>query len=194
MSDSSRRETLRTIALTAALGPLSTEAAQHVHRQVAAEGKQTAGAYKPKLLTPHEFETLAVLSDIIIPGARQGGAAEFIDLLSSNNEEFANMYTGGLAWLDREMEDRHAVTFLKGTPEQRAALLDLIAYRKNEGSRPDLAFAIRFFDLARRMSADAYFTSPAGVSELGYKGNKGMAEYQVPKQALEYALKRSGLP
>jgi hypothetical protein len=68
-------------------------------------------------------------------------------------------------------------------------LVNDIAYRKN--STPELAPGIRFFDWARRMVVDAYFTSPAGVKALGYQGNTGMAQFQVPKAALDYALTRS---
>lgn len=43
------------------------------------------------------------------------------------------------------------------------------------------------------MVADAYYTTPIGYKEVGYMGNTGMAQFSVPKEALEYALKRSGL-
>ncbi len=70
-------------------------------------------------------------------------------------------------------------------------MLDLIAYRKNE--TPELAAGIRFFVWARRMAVDAYYTSAAGIKELGYMGNKGMKEFKVPQEAIDYAVKRSGL-
>ncbi len=78
--------------------------AQHVHNAAAADTKVAGGVYKPKALTQHEFDTLRKLSEIIVPGATKGGAAEFIDLLSSQNPEMAAIYTGGLAWLDDAMK------------------------------------------------------------------------------------------
>jgi hypothetical protein len=184
---------LRNIAITATMGPLSAEAAQHVHHEVAEAKKSVAGPYKPLVFKAHEFETFAVLSDLIIPGARKAGAAEFVDLLASNYEPYAAEATGGLAWLDREMERRHGTPFIRSTREQQTALLDLIAYRETRDQHPDLGPGIEFFNWARRISADAYFTSREGIAELGYKGNQGMKDFQVPREALEYALKRSGL-
>ena len=42
------------------------------------------------------------------------------------------------------------------------------------------------------MTVDAYYTSAAGIQEIGYLGNKGMAEFKVPQEAIDYALRRSG--
>ncbi|PWU12338.1 MAG: hypothetical protein C5B51_00765 [Terriglobia bacterium] len=191
MSNPTRREILRKIAAAALAGPLSAEAAQHVHEAAAKEAGSAGGVYKPKALTSHEFDTLKELCERIVPGASKGGAAEFIDLLASQNRDLAAIYTGGLAWLDHAMEREFHATFLAAKPQEQHALLDRIAYRRHE--TPDLAAGIRFFDWARRMTVDAYYTSAAGIQELGYLGNKGMREFQVPQSAIEYALKRSGL-
>jgi gluconate 2-dehydrogenase gamma chain len=186
----SRRDVLSKIAAAALAGPLGLEAAQHVHEAAAAEVKP-GGVYKPKALTQHEFDTLKKLCEMIVPGASQGGAAEFIDLLSSQNPEMASIYTGGLGWLDRAMEHSGAADFLTAKADEQTAMLDHIAYRKN--FTPELAPGIRFFDWVRKMTVDAYYTSAAGIKELGYKGNKGMAEFKVPQEAIDYAVKRSGL-
>ena len=63
----------------------------------------------------------------------------------------------------------------------------------NAATDPNLAPGIRFFDWARRMAVDAYYTSPAGVKELGYLGNRGMTDFKVPQEAVDQAMKRSGL-
>ena len=68
-------------------------------------------------------------------------------------------------------------------------MLDLIAYRKNESA--PVGPGIRFFDWARRMVVDAFYTSPAGVKDVGYLGNTAVAKFEVPQEALDYALKRS---
>lgn len=195
MSNPTRRDLLRTIAAAALAGPLTGQQAQHVHEETA---KETAsGAYKPKALTAHEFETLRKLCDMIVPGASRGGAAEFIDLLSSQNGEMAAIYSGGIAWLDRateremqrEMQRESGATFLEASSEKQTALIENIAYRANRTR--ELAPGIRFFAWARRMTVDAYYTSAVGIAELGYMGNKGMAEFQVPQEAIDYAVQRS---
>lgn len=185
----SRRDVLRNAALSAMLGGLTADAAQHVHH-MASEDKADSGDYEPKVFQPHEWRTLDVLAELIVPGARNGGAKEFIDLLASANDELAALYTGGLAWLDRQSEDRFSAAFAGATPAQQTELLDLIAYRKNE--TPELAAGIHFFDWARKMIVDAYYTSAAGIKELGYQGNVGMTDFQVPQEAIDHARKRAG--
>jgi gluconate 2-dehydrogenase gamma chain len=192
----SRRDLLRNVALAATLGGLNAEAAQHVH-QAAADEKATNGAYKAKLLNAHEFKTMQKLADMIIPadehskGALDAGAVEFIDLLCSQNPELATIYTGGIAWLDGAMQKRYITDFVSAKPVQQTAMLDLIAFRENQ--TPELGPGIVFFDWARKMVVDAYYTSAIGVKDVGYMGNKGMSEFTVPVSALNSALKRSGL-
>lgn len=192
-SEFSRREALRTIALAVAAGGMATSAeAQHVHEMAAAEKFASGGVYKPKLFNDHEYAMLKHLCELTIPGANQGGAPEFIDLLASHNSELATIFTGGLGWLDDESRRRYKATFREAKPEEQTAILDLIAYRRN-AHQEGLGHGIRFFDWVRRMTADAYYTSPVGIKEIGYKGNTAVAKFEVPQEAIDYALKRSGL-
>jgi hypothetical protein len=184
-----RREWLAGVAAAALAGQVEAQSAQHVHEAAAEEAKSGGGVYQPKALTPHEFATLKTLCEIIVPGASKGGAAEFIDLLSSQNPEMMAIYTGGLAWLDEKMKREAGADFIGANDAQRTALLDRIAYRRNDS--PELAPGIRFFAWARRMTVDAYYTSPAGIQEVGFMGNKWQTEFKVPQEAVEYAVKRS---
>lgn len=194
MSETSRRDLLKAIAMSAtALGGLNLEAAQHVHR-LAAEARK-AGAYAPKALTAHEYKTLARLAGLIVPadergpGAADAGVCEFIDLLASQNPKLLAIYTGGIAWLDDTMRARAEANFVTAKPAAQTALLDLIAYRKNESA--ELGPGIQFFDWARRMVVDAYYTSPEGIKAIGYLGNTAVAKFEIPQEAIDYALKRS---
>jgi gluconate 2-dehydrogenase gamma chain len=189
MSEMGRREWLAGVAAAALAGQVEAQSAQHVHEAAAEESKLAGGIYKPKALTPHEFATLKTLCEIIVPGASKGGAAEFIDLLSSQNPEMLAIYTGGLGWLDEKMKREAGVDFLSAKDAERKEVLDRIAYRRNDS--PDLAPGIRFFTWARRMTVDAYYTSPAGIQEVGFMGNKGQTEFKVPREAIDYAMKRS---
>jgi len=184
-----RRTLLAQIAAVALAGPLEIASAQHVHQEVAKDTKSTGGVYRPKTLTAHEFDTLKTLCEIIVPGATQGSAAEFVDILSSQNPEMAAVYTGGIAWLDQAMKREYSADFLTAKPADRTAMLDRIAYRRNE--TPELAPGIKFFSWARRLTVDAYYTSAAGIKEVGYMGNKGMSQFHVPQDAIDYAMKRS---
>lgn len=196
-----RRDLLKTIGssliLTAGgVGVLPPILAQHVHEAVFEIKSLDGGAnYAPKYLTKHEFLTLRKLSALIIPadehskGAIDSGAAEYIDFLCSKSTELADIYTGGLAWLDNAMERHYQARFLDAKPADQLAMLDPIAYRKN--STPELAPGISFFRWARNMVVDAYYTSPVGIADLGYVGNTGMAVFSVPQEAIDYAIKRS---
>jgi len=191
MSDVSRRDLLRNIAASALVAGLSAADAQHVHEAAAQDKKAAGGVYKPKAFTEREYATLRTLCDLIFPGAVEGGAPEFIDLLSANNSEMKAIYTGGIGWIDHRMTARHGKRFSEVAAAQQIAMLDLIAYTKNETT--ELAAGIRFFDWIRKMTADAYYTSKPGIADLGFMGNKGMAKFEVPVEAIQYALKRSGL-
>jgi hypothetical protein len=198
MSKLSRREALRNIAASVTLGAgLSADAAQQVHNHAAAEKKKSTGVYKPKLFNEREYKTIGRLSELIIPAdevsgsALEAGAPEFIDLIGSHNEDLATQLLGGLAWLDRAMESKYGSPFLSATPQQQAEMLDVIAFRKN--ATPENRSGIVFFDWMRRLTTDAFYTSPIGIKDVGYMGNKGMTVFQIPAAAIDYAVKKSGL-
>jgi len=198
-SDISRRSLLRGLSISAlasgaALGTL--DAAQHAHEAVSEDKKASGGAYVPKAFNDHEYKTLQRLSDLIIPadehspGALAAGAADWIDFMASNSPELREIFTGGMAWLDHDMHHRFGADFLDAKPEQQTAMLDLIGIEKN--AAPENEPGIHFFGWARNLVLDAYYTSPIGIKELGYMGNTAVAEFHVPEEALQYALKRSG--
>jgi gluconate 2-dehydrogenase gamma chain len=197
MSELSRRELLKNVAIAITVGGIDSAAAQHVHAMAADDKAAAGGVYKPKAFTPHEYKTIQRLSELIVPAddkSKSGidaGAPEFIDLLSSQNEELKDIYTGGIGWLDHQMMKRHQTDWVSASPDQQTAMLDIIAYRKN--NTPELGPGIYFFDWARRMIVDAYWTSPLGFKDIGYIGNTGVAKFEVPAASLDYALKRSGL-
>lgn len=184
--ETSRRDLLRNVSLAALLGGLPAEAAQHVHHMASAE--KAAGPYKPKGFHEGEYKTVAALAELIVPGASKGNAAEFIDLLCSVNPDLRQRWLGGLAWMERWMQTQHKSTFALATAAQQASLLDIIAFRKNLATHGP---GVRFFEMARRMVVDAYYTSAAGIAELGYQGNKGASEFKVPQEVYAYVMTRS---
>ncbi len=173
-ADLSRRDLFRGAAALAAID---------VHHMVEEE-KKTTGAYKVKAFSEHEYKTLTRLAELIIPGSVAAGAPEYVDLLASRNAELAGIYTGGLAWLDHEMARRASARFLDASERQQTALLEQIAYRKNDS--PELGPGLRFFDWARRMVVDAYFTSKMGIEYLGYEGNAALARFELPVNVKQY--------
>lgn len=216
-----RRSLIRTIALgLTALGTLDVEAAQHVHTETAAE--KAKGPYKVKAFTAGEYKTLQRLAVLIVPAdsvsgsALDAGAPEFIDTLASQNEKIADIFHGGLAWLDAEMRKRYSATFVAAKPEQQTQMLDALVeagrelaerqseelvYQKSPIYKDFTGYTVRranelgagvaFFDWVRKMTVDAFYTSPIGFKDLNYIGNRALSRYTVPKEALDYAMKRS---
>jgi gluconate 2-dehydrogenase gamma chain len=202
MSSVSRRDLLRSIGTSLAMGVageyvLAAQDVQHVHEAVAQE-RAVQKKYTPKGLNAHEYATLQRLSDLIIPadehspGALATNAADFLDFLCSGSDDMKLIYTGGLGWLDEAMKHRYeGKSFLEASPQPQTAMLDLIAYRENRRQDALLGPGIDFFTWARKMVADAFYTHPLGVKDLGYMGNTAVAHFSVPQEAIDYAVKRS---
>jgi hypothetical protein len=178
-------------------GALDRLAAQEVHHLTAGAQAAPGGSYAPKAFSTHEYRTLERLTDLIIPvengnpGALAAGAAAWIDTIASENDRLKKIYQDGVAWLDASMKQRSAVEFANATIDQQTALLDVIAYRRNQN--PERAAGIEFFSWVRRMTVDAFYTSEIGITDIDYRGNAPTALYSVPAESIAYALKRSGL-
>jgi hypothetical protein len=198
MSEITRRDALRRLALVlTATGIVDRVAAQEVHQMASQAQAAAGGTYTPKGLTPHEYATLERLTDLIIPvengapGAVAAGAAAWIDMLTSVNDQLKTTFTTGIAWLDSAMKPRGAEDFLSASPAVQTELLDRIAYRRN--TTPELAPGVQFFTWARRMTVDAFYTSEIGIRDIDYRGNTALVSYPEPTESIAYALKRSGL-
>jgi hypothetical protein len=182
----SRRDILKSLTLTAAAGSvlrvLPLEAAEYAHRMVQAE-KAEQQAYTPKFFPAHQYKTLQTLCQTIIPsdanakGAIEAGAPEFIDLITSENQQYQTALGGGLMWLDNRCVDLYGKVYLDCPPEQQKETLDLIAYRKNAKKDPSLGQGIEFFAFLRKLTADGFFTSEIGIAYLGYVGNTYLSEF-----------------
>jgi hypothetical protein len=163
---------------------IPAEAAAIAHESIQKEKSvSAAGKYAPKFFTASQYETLKSLCDTIIPkddhsgGAVEAGAPEFIDLLTSENQEFQGKLGGGMMWLENFCNDRYGKPYLECTPEDRTRALDLIAFRKNAKTDARLAQGIAFFAFLRAMTCDAFYTSKIGIADLQYIGNTSLKEF-----------------
>jgi hypothetical protein len=154
-------------------------AAHHVHQEVATEkAASEAGVYTPKFFHEHQYKTLQALAQLIIPaddrsgGAMEAGAPEFIDLLCSENDEYALRVSGGFRWLDAACDDRYAQPFLEISAAQQSEILELISFRKHAEADASLIPGVEFFAFVRLLTVDAFFSSKIGIQDLGYIGNK----------------------
>jgi len=119
----SRRDVLRNLAVGAAGGSvlqiIPVQAAELAHALIQKEkAASPLGKYTPKYFHAHGYQTLVVLCDLIIPrdevsgGAVEAGAPEFIDLLTSENQEYQEILGGGLMWLDISVLNDTSTHFL----------------------------------------------------------------------------------
>jgi hypothetical protein len=178
----SRRDILKTLTMGAMAGSvlrvIPAQAAEYAHHMVATEkAATTAGVYTPKFFLPQQYKTLQALCQAIIPadadsgGAKEAGAPEFIDLLTSENPDYQLKLGGGMMWLEAQCTDRYGKAYLDCLPAQQKEILDLIAYCKNAEKDPGLSQGVEFFAFLREMTADGFFTSEIGIKYLGYVGN-----------------------
>ena len=194
MSIINRREVLQLFASAPlAAGFAWTEAeASHAHRlaQAARDAAQAGAAFTPKFFTPHEYETVRLLVDLIIPrdersgSATEAGVPEFMDFIVADQPARQTAMRGGLAWLDVECQKRFDKTFLDSAPAQRTAVLDDIAWPQRV--KPALAHGAAFFSSFRDLTATGFWTTKMGIEDLQYLGNKYVAEWKgCPDEALE---------
>ena len=184
----SRRDVLKTLAVGMAGGSvlqvIPLKAAELAHQMVHKEkAASPAGKYTPKYFDAHQYETLTSLCDTILPkdeksgGAVEAGSPEFIDLLTSENEEYQLKLGGGLLWLDTHCIDHYGKAYLECAPEQRHEALGRIAYRKNAKANPELSQGVAFFAFLRDMTCDGFYTSKIGIEDLQYIGNEVRSEW-----------------
>jgi hypothetical protein len=212
--DIGRRDALRLIGAAplafgfgaGVLGEATTYAAEAV--KAAAKG----AAYKPKFFTPHEWETVRILVDLIIPKDERSGSAtdagvpEFMDYLMNDptdsdlsREARQTAMRGGLAWINSICARRFGHDFVACTEAERIALLDEIAYFKGHGEEEEEAemrepkqllvhihHGPSFFNSFRDLTASGFWSSKMGIADLGYTGNTFVAEWTggAPREVL----------
>ena len=192
-----RRGALALIAAAPAAAALAwsdVEARQAHEHAVAAQAEAKAAPFKPKFFTAHEYATVNVLVDLIIPrDARSGSATDagvpaFMDFMMIDQPRRQIAMRGGLAMIDRLSVDRCGKRFVSVSDRERRALLDEIAYTSN----PDrgLSQAVAFFASFRDLTASGFWSTKMGVADLQYQGNVFVSEWTGCPDA---ALKKLGV-
>src|SRR4051794_28450457 len=189
----SRRRALAllTAGPVAAMTWTNAEAEQaHEHATQARAQAQPSAAYKRKFFTAHEYATVGLLVDLIIPrdersgSASEAGVPEFMDFMMIDQPRRQVAMRGGLALIDRLAVDRAGKRFVDCSDAARRAVLDEIAYTTNPD--PGLSQAITFFSSFRDLTASGFWSSKMGVKDLQYQGNVFLDEWTgCPTAALD---------
>jgi hypothetical protein len=198
MNDLNRRAMLKLVGAAPAAAFMWTEAeAQQAHHQAQAArqaARKTAAAFKPKFFTPHEYATVRVLVDLIIPKDERSGSAtdagvpEWMDFMMVDQPARQTAMRGGLAWIDAECLRRHDKTFLGCTAAERTGLLDDISWPRK--ARRELSHGVSFFNSFRDLTASGFWTTKMGMDDLQYMGNTFVPEW---KGCPDAALKKLGV-
>src|SRR6267142_2514265 len=185
----SRRAALKVIAVgvgsASALQILENDVlGQHKHPDMQMDRSPVASVPATEVarfFIPQEMETIAAISDLIIPtdeqspGARAAEVSGFIDLMVNESpNEVKALWREGLAAVDRRSERQFSVAFIRADQEQQISLLKTIS--RNE--RRPKTIEERFFVASKGLTVDAYYTSAIGIhQDLRYQGNAILKEF-----------------
>jgi gluconate 2-dehydrogenase gamma chain len=146
------------------------------------------GPYQRKVFNDHQWHTVHVLCDLIMPADERSGSAtqaavpEFIDdwldfrKHEDGDENFAAQILGGLSWLDHESNRLFAKDFADAALPEQKQILDRVAW-------PERAAAadhpwVMFFNKFRDLTVSGFFSSKMGIADLPYLGNQAIAEWK----------------
>jgi len=178
-----RRTLLQIIASASGAGALGAETAEAQTAKPAAPA-----AYKRKVFDDHQWRTVRVLCDLILPAdehsgsATQAGVPEFIDdwldfrKHEDGNDRLETQILGGLAWLDRESEHLFEKQFADAAAAQQKQILDRIAWPGRAAAEDHIA--VTFFNRFRDLTVGGFYSSRAGIADLPYLGNKAIMDWQ----------------
>jgi len=182
----------------------------HAHAAEAMKSAAKGQLYKPRFFTAHEWQTVRILVDLIIPRDERSGSAtdagvpELMDFLMTDpaendrsRESRQTSMRGGLAWIDAESRRRSGRDLASCSEDQRRALLDEIAFSKGDEDDDDdaqrepreqrgvrLRHGPAFFNSFRDLTASGFWTSRMGVKDLGYIGNTATLWQGPPPEVL----------
>lgn len=170
-----RRTALITIAAgsaAAALGEIPQEHTGHDSPVANVEKVQRT----PVFFKGRDYETLACLTDLILPRTDTPGASEVgvpwrIDRAVSQKPELQPIYRDGLAHLNSAAAQHGKPDFLSLDNDGRVSVLTALS----ETSEPQQS---EFFKSLKALTIEWYYNSEPGLAqELGFKGNTYRTEF-----------------
>jgi len=190
-----RRESLKLIAIAslAAAFPGCTEDKIEHAAQKAGQASSDGGLSErnPTQLSAHEFATITMLVDIIIPADNRSGSASeanvplFIDFMMEDAPELQTPVHDGLAWMDAASNGSFEKNFVQLTEGEWKALLDKIAYP--DSAKVSDKDGVSFFTTLRDLTASGFWSSKMGMQDLNYTGNTPQGSWEgCSHEAMEH--------
>jgi hypothetical protein len=178
------------VAAGFALTEAEAQQAHHLAQEARQAARRTGTAYAPKFFTAHEYRTVGILCDLILPADDRSGSAtsvgvpEFMDFTMIDQPGRQVAMRGGLAWLDLECQRRFDKPFVGSTDAQRAEVLDDLA--ASGQLKPGLTHGQTFFRNFRDLTASGFWTSKMGMTDIGYIGNTVVPQWNgCPPEAIK---------
>lgn len=160
-----------------------------VSRTMAERRAAHGSTFEPQFFTAHEYETVTVLVDLVLPrdtrsgSATDAGVPEFMDFMMIDRPDNQIPMRGGLAWLDSECRERFGKNFVECSTDQQTAMLDAVAWP--DKAPKSLTHGVAFFNSFRDLTATGFWSSKMGVEDLKYIGNTAVPEWNgCPEEQL----------
>ncbi len=130
-----------------------------------ADQKARAGAYQPQFLDRHGFDTLVVLAEQIVPGSTQARVAPFLDaLLAVEPTQTQRRFVQAMGGMERLAIGEHRKPWKALTAAEQTALLTKASTAQAGEPARD------HFEHLKGWISGAYYSSEAGMKELGWTG------------------------
>lgn len=145
--------------------------------------------FEDNFFTNHEFETIALLCDLILPATATAGAAseafvpEFIDFAVKEWPYIQGRFRDGIKWLDDSSRTQNGKDFIFAASADQKNLLDAIAYP--DKATEETQTGVDFFREIRNFTLTGYYTTEMGYNDLGYVGNRPNIWDGVPQDVLD---------
>ena len=160
-----RREALQRVTLLLG-GAISAPALQ-----ACLSGCQAPLHYRPRTLTPEQFEVVTSLADLIIPatetpGAKGVGVPEFIDLILTESYLPADRdrFLAGLTAFIENFRQKYGKPFMQARPEEQTEILTELD-REAVAARRTGVRDLPFFGMMKELTLIGYYTSTVGAND-----------------------------
>lgn len=142
----------------------------------------------PLTLSSDQRQVTSSLADIVIPADEKSPAASAVGVPEFIDEWVSAPYPEQqsdrakviqlLAYIERQAEDHYGKSFAALVPEQQDAIISPIAYGP-KADEPHRTMASNF-SVFRNLVLGGFYSTPQGMADVGYIGNKPMPRWDGP--------------
>jgi hypothetical protein len=144
---------------------------------------EAAGEWKPGFFDDHQDQTVIALAERIVPGSTGAQVNRFLDAaLNADTQESQQKFVASLNALEGESLHRFTQSFKDLAANQQEEILTAASTARSSdpnfsegaetrpGARPSVPNLRDYFDHLKGWISMAYYSSEAGMKELGWTG------------------------